>query len=176
MGTMSSNIFIANQSMTREQAGGLVAKLQGAQLYYSPSASFLPLFSTQLCEGSVLGIQDARNLSSMLNVPVLVLSTYDGDILYVSYVNTDTNACYAHARVQYEEDIEQMLTEESPDVPVFLLELFPSVQQEQLVEIWESEEIDFSEDRLEELANLLQLDLPREQNDNITGYEKLSAK
>ena len=69
-----------------------------------------------------------------------------------------------------------MLAEESPDVPVFLLELLPSVQQEQLVEIWESEEIDFSEDRLEELANLLQLDLPRVQNDNITGYEKLSAK
>lgn len=131
-------------------------KLPSPMIGYRPDAAWLPFFSVDICEGRTASSKDARKLSKLFGVPVLALSIFDSDILFVSYSDAAKGVEYDFAKPPYEEYEEYDAELYSTQFPQFLIQLCPALTEEKLTEIWEADEV-FADDRIYKLGEILGL-------------------
>ncbi len=143
-----------------------------AVIAYSPEAQWLPLFETTLCEGYTASSKDATRLSKLFNAPVLALSIFDSDILFVSYSNAEKGICYDYAKPNCEEFAEYDTDKYSTEFPDFLSEF---CSKPELNSIWNNADEVFADDRLEKLCRLMQIDLLYDSTCTLEGYQFISA-
>lgn len=135
---------------------GARPKLPSPMIAHRPDAPWLPFFNVDICEGYNASSRDARKLSRLFGVPVLALSVYDSDILFVSYSDAAKGAEYDYAKPNSEWMEEYDMETFRNEFPAFLLELRPTLTEEKLREIWEADEV-FADDRMYKLGKVMGL-------------------
>ena len=135
---------------------GARPKLPSPMIAHRPDAPWLPFFNVDICEGYNASSRDARKLSRLFGAPVLALSVYDSDILFVSYSDAAKGVEYDYAKPNSEWMEEYDMETFRNEFPAFLLELRPTLTEEKLREIWEADEV-FADDRMYKLGKVMGL-------------------
>lgn len=135
---------------------GARPKLPSPMIGYRPDAPWLPLFGEHLCEGYNASSRDARKLSKTFGAPVLALSVFDSDILFVSYSDAAKGVEYDFAKPPCEGYEEYDTELYSTQFPQFLTQLCPALTEEKLTEIWEADEV-FADDQMYKLGEVMGL-------------------
>lgn len=131
-------------------------RLPSPMLAYRENVSWLPFFDEDICECSTASSKDARRLSKAFGAPVLAISIFDSDILFVSYSDAAKGIAYDYAKPNIEgmEEYDTRLFQ--AEFPQFLVDLCPGAPEEKLREIWDGDEV-FADDRMYKLGEVLGL-------------------
>ena len=145
-----------------------------AVIGFAPSAKMLPFFNVNICEGYTASSKDTAALSEQFGTPVLALSVFDSDIMFVSYSDASSDVGYDYAKPNIEdlEGFEEYDTDVySTGFPEFLLTMCSEAEHQKLREIWESEEYLFAEDRLYDICQLIGGSIIYDEDDMPDGFE-----
>lgn len=123
---------------------------------YREDAPWLPFFDVKKCEGYNASSRDARRLSKAFGAPVLAISIFDSDILFVSYSDAAKKIAYDYAKPNIEGMEEYDTGLFQTEFPQFLVDLCPDGSEEKLREIWGADEV-FADDRMYKLGEILGL-------------------
>lgn len=146
MGTTRCFYFIKKNQLTEEdfrnRYKALVdACMEDCAVYYSERLPWIPVFATNLCEGTFYAEDSAMiAIENLFGSPVLVLSVFDDDVSFVTYCEHGAIERFVHAT---EWDLEEFGFEEySTAFPEKLCEW--GADRERLEQLWsanpESEE------------------------------------
>lgn len=158
----------AERSAMERIIGGAVQAPKTA-LAWSDEASWLPLFIESLCDGNVVSSADLRLISREFGAAVLAFAVMDSDALFVSFCD--------EANGIYEDYIKPNFAEyEEYDREVYRC-AYPERLQEiggdpvQLRRIWQADDYVFAEDRLDDMAALLGLNMECDFIEEMDGYK-----
>lgn len=145
----------------------------GAFIAYRDGEEWLPYFESDLCEGYTASSEDAGKLSAAFDAPVLALSVFDSDVMFLSYADVARNIAYDYAKSNFEECEEYDDERYSTELPEFLIEFCGEDQRERLREIWEEPDLIFAEDRILHLTELLKIPIAEWAEEMPEGFEKI---
>ena len=151
-------------------------KTPKAALAYSESAVWLPLFLESLCEGNITSSDELLPISSQLHTPALAFSVYDSDALFVSYCDGKSGAAHDYVKPNFPQFEEFDSTKYRAAFPAFLSELCGEANRGRLVAVWNAENVVFADDRLSKLAELMELPVIYDFNEERSGFRRIPAK
>jgi hypothetical protein len=159
-------------SMHFDNIFGQRARENRPVIAYRKTERWFPLFEEHLCEGNNASDSDLRWLNSIFDAPVLAFSTFDSDVLFISYID-DNKRVSNHAKTNYIEFEEYDAEYYSKDFPVFLFDFCGESEQNNLRDIWESESYDFADDRMYDMCVLLNIATLYSSNEIPEGYQAI---
>lgn len=137
-------------------------------VFFQQSKDWFSVFNEWYCEGQCnADWQLMESLEKRFGSPVIALSTFDSDMAFVSVCENGKQCCYANADEAMLEDFG--LTEYRTTVPA---ELEKYTDRTKLQELWNRKYL-FEEDRLQDLAQLLNADLVFDENDVEEDMERI---
>lgn len=139
---------------------------------YKESAVWLPFFEENLCEGYIASSRDAERLSEIFEVPVMAFAVFDSDVFFVSYGDAANQITCNYAKPN-SEGFDEFDTElYSTAFPEFLLEF---CSRDELKTVWDRPDETFADDRMGEIAQLLQMELMYDSSHIPEGYQGIYA-
>ena len=135
---------------------------------YRESAKWLPFFEEHLCEGYIASSNEAEKLSSIFGAPVMAFAVFDSDIFFVSYSDAANGIAYDYAKPNFEEFEDFDIDLYSTEFPAFLLEF---CSKDELSAAWEKPDDVFADDRMEQIAQLVQTELIYDSSHIPEGYQ-----
>lgn len=180
MGTTRSFYLISNKNMTVEF---IKERLQSANNRYvkkaviahSEDAKWFMFFETNMCDGYCASTDDTELLSNLFSSDVVAFSIFDSDVLFVSYTDYFAQISINVAKPnddnyeEYDSDLYKL------DFPKFLVPFCKSDKRQKLYDIWESQDYDDADDRLDGISDLIDACLMYDYDDEIPGYELIYA-
>ena len=131
-----------------------------AALALRPGLTWLSFFTEHLCDGNIVDSNDQLNaVSQAFHAPVLSFSAFDGDALFLSYCDAQNQVSYDYIKPNFDDFEEYDPEVYTSGFPDFLPALFGPEKREALMAVWNDDSFVFAEDRMEQLAQLLGLDL-----------------
>lgn len=122
---------------------------------FAEDAKWIPIFEANMCEGFNASSRDTDRLAELFGVPVLAFSIFDSDVLMVSYSDCERGVKANFAKPNFPE-MEEFDTDcYRTEFPEFIRAYCTADKQERLMEIWNSEEYTFADDRMIDICELV---------------------
>ena len=147
---------------------------------FREDAAWLPYFEGWRCEGCFCSGRELRELSERFAVPALAFFHCDSDVLFLSYCDAAAQIVYDYAKPNCPDLSEYDLSGCQQETPMFLLSLngengAPNLEEaRRLKEIWNEEGLIFSDDRMEHLLGLLDMQVMYVEEDIPNGFTRVS--
>lgn len=151
---------LTSEKIHEKLSGASVSGKLSYTVFYQETIEWLPVLDEWYCEGRYNADKEFMvSLEELFGSHVIALSTFDSDVAFVSICENGKLNCYTSAD---EDMLEEFGFEEyEPVVPV---KLEKYVDGKELQKIW-SEHYTFAEDRLQDIAQLLNTFLVFDEND-----------
>lgn len=143
---------------------------------YNEASKWLPLFGDHLCEGYSSSTKDTDFISELFKTDVLAFSIFDSDVLFISYSRYADKMSINIAKPNYDGYEEYDSELYSSEFPRFLMEYCPEPQHQKLIDIWESQDYVFADDRMLEICELINAKVIYTAEDLSEGFEKISSR
>lgn len=147
-----------------------------AALAYCDNVHWLPLFIESLCDGHIVCSKELKRLSQQFHTPVFAFAIYDSDALFISYCDDKKGIMYDYIKPNFQEFEEYDSNLYQNDFPQFLLNLCDTTKHERLLSIWNEPNEDFADDRMEKLAELLEMKVFHNFSGDLPGFQRIIAK
>lgn len=147
-----------------------------AALAYSDNVQWMPLFIESLCDGHIVCSKELKRLSQQFHTPVFAFAIYDSDALFISYCDDKKDIIYDYIKPNFQEFEEYDSSLYQSDFPQFLLNLCDTTKHETLLNIWNELNEYFAEDRMEKLAELLEMKVLHDFTDDLPDFQRIIAK
>lgn len=147
-----------------------------AILAYREDLRWIPLFVESLCDGHIVCSEELRKLSQTFRTPVFAFAIYDSDALFVSYCDETRGILYDYIKPNFQEFAEYDSDVYFNEFPQFLLDLCNAAQQERLLSIWNEANVNCADDRMEKLAELLEMKVCHDFSSDSSGFQWIRAK
>lgn len=180
MGTTRCFYFIKRNHLKEEDFRNQYKALTNAcmdvdcAVYYSEQLPWIPVFATNLCEGTYYAEDSAMTaMETLFGSPVLVLSVFDDDVSFITYCEHGVTERFVHASewVMEEFGFEECSTE----FPEKLCEW--GVDRERLEQLWmtglDEEGTEGDSDVLWDLAELLGTGLIYDVDEEYDGIVRI---
>lgn len=153
-----------------------VPKRPKTVLAYNDNMQWLPLFVESLCEGNIVSSKALVSLSQRFQTPVFAFAIYDSDVLLVSYCDAKKDVLVDYIKPNCQEFEGYENNSDQDDFPQLLLDLCDSVKHERLLAIWNETDVIFADDRMERIAELLEMNIGYDFYKDTSDFQRILPK